>query len=202
MGVGSSSSGASNFFGALQSDLSIIGDTKDALFGHGGWDQVKADVQNARIGFQNAVFGTHQAKYETSAQKEQDLLKQQQKSIMRAQDQNQSWNASNWKSVSSHVANAHYSQQAGIGGTAKPSDVMSISNPNMKVMNAIARGNGRNMLQGYKNTMDTSASTSISNATSGGGMPSQNTNSAGGSGLVTSQDTQGQSQSMSTSSAN
>ena len=197
MGVGSSSSGASNFFGAIQSDFNIIGDAKDALFDHKGWDQVQADVQNTRIGFQNAIMGTHQAKYETAAQKEQDQIKAQRDNLMRATNTNSTWNASNWQSISSKAANSAYSKQSPINGVAKPSDLMSISDPSTKVMNSKYRGTNKTLWGVAKNGIDNAAADHISSATTGNPMPSDTINSAGGSGLTVSQDQQGASQSVS-----
>lgn len=80
-----------------------------------------------------------------------------------------------------------YSPQSGLGGITPPSHLNAISDPTTKVAIAGTRGTMRSTFQQYQMGTDALASQQISSAVP---IASQTTNSAGGTGVATSMDTQ------------
>jgi hypothetical protein len=198
MGVQQSNAFVPNFFGGWKEAFEsigdkIIGDDKDS-----DWH-----LRNAYAGWKNAFGEDPQAPELSQDQINQQRIKQDQDNLLRATNPNASWNVHNWQSVSSKGANSVYSNQAGTGGVAKPSDLLSISDPATKFLNSSVRGSAKSYLNVAKNYLDSGTAGSISSAMSGSAMPSDTINSGGGSGLATDHDAMGgQGVSQSVSSGN
>lgn len=186
-GIESNNNFFNNEFGGLADAFKAFG---KKIEGHD--DEAKMLWENARIGVNNAFGGTPQSRILSTQEKQDVLVKQQHDNLIRAQDPNQSWNLSNWKSVSGKVSNVSYSGQSSIGGAVKPSDLMSISDPNTKIINSTVRGSASTLWGIGKDHMDTAASGSIATATVGNPVSSDTINAGGGTGPTISQDASNQ----------
>ena len=87
-----------------------------------------------------------------------ELNAQKQKQIQAIYDPNSTWNKGNWQSVSATTRGAHYGTSRGNGGVTPPSQIMSISNPNVKQAISVTRGRQRASLNVLGSAMDASAS--------------------------------------------
>lgn len=110
---------------------------------------------------------------------------QQLKTMQQLNDPNNAINSRNWKSITTFGSNAAYGGQTNLTGVPKPSDLLSISDPQTKVISSIVRGNNRTNFNIMKNNFDMASSNSLSSSTGGAGA---SINSAGGQGPEISQD--------------
>jgi hypothetical protein len=144
------------------------------------WKNYGYDVANAFTGEDKRDDGT-KATPLTAAQVAANNLK-------RATDPNAPWNKTNWQVYKGVQTNSLYSPQSGLGGVVKPSDLQNISNPDSKMLTASTRGNTRAAVNTMNAARDNLTANAIHQAVNSDNppkpleQPSDNINSAGGSG--------------------
>lgn len=165
----------------------------------GNSDQARADASNAGYAWANPfreIYGMKDKNAMSAAdvqRKAQDAaaaeaLKKQQ-TYNTAVNPLSSWNRQNWASQSNRAAGSTYG--AGVGNdNVRPSDLMKISDPHYKMLQASTRGKSRGMLMAVGTTMDLKAAPMLAGNPA---MASDNNNSAGAEGHSTQVD-QGQDQ--------
>ena len=119
-----------------------------------------------------------------------ELNTQKQKQIQSIYDPTSAWNKGNWQSVAASTRGAHFGASRGNGGVTPPSQIMAISNPNVKQAISVTRGRQRATLNVLGSAMDASASHAFTAPPAQASVePSSSViASAGGTGPVTSVD--------------
>ena len=136
------------------------------------WKNYGRDVKDAFTG-----GNSHQNAPQTTEQIQRE-------NYNRAVNPNSAWNKQNWQTYTANRTNAVYG--SGVGNdNVKPTDLMKISNPNVKMMYAASRGGNRSALMLVGSGVDRNMASVLAPQPA---MASDNTNSAGGEGHATSAD--------------
>lgn len=189
--MGNSSSGAKNFFESdwhavtdfVSGAGAVIGETLTGVTtGNFDYSNAARHFRNYGTDIKNMATGSSDAREGAAAPSaEQQALQ----NYNRAVDPNASWNKINYNSTAANTSNSVYG--SGVGNdNVKPSDLLKISNPNVKMAVSMSRGALRGSLNYAGSQADKGAVSTL--VPSPPAAASDSTNSAGGTGVATSAD--------------